>query len=117
MKPLEADRTRPYHYRAYNAAAIVTNSRIAEYIGYNTWNITTKSGANVQTAVDFAMTFNAGTEDPTELYPPLAAVASTYGDSSGKYAAWLAQQDPQYPGEAWYFWNQVRRCISHLTLY
>ncbi|KAG8936109.1 hypothetical protein FRC03_011176 [Tulasnella sp. 419] len=105
-QPLEADRTRPYHYRAYNAAAITTNSRIAEYIGYDTWNITTSEGATVQTAVDFAMQQPAGQEDPTELYPPVAAVAAHYGDPTGKYAAWLAQKDPQYPSNAWFFYNQ-----------
>lgn len=105
-QPLESARTRPYHYRAYNAAAIITINRIAEYIGLNTWKTPTTANVTVQQAVDFAMTKPAGTEDPTELYPDVAAVASHYGDPDGKYAAWLAQQDNTYPGQAYYFWEQ-----------
>ncbi|KAG8986465.1 hypothetical protein FRB90_003989, partial [Tulasnella sp. 427] len=105
-QPLESARTRPYHYRAYNAAAIITINRIADYMGWNTWNITTKDGVTVKEAVDYAMTMPAGSEDPTELYPDVAAMASYYKDPNNKYSGWLAQQDNTYPGQAYYFWEQ-----------
>ncbi|KAG8908744.1 hypothetical protein FRB99_002982 [Tulasnella sp. 403] len=105
-QPLEASRTRPYHYRAYNAAALITIHRVAEYIGWDTWNITTTAGTTVKDAVDFTMTVPPGNDDPTELFPDVAAIASQYGDANGKYAAFLAQKDPTYPGEAYFFWEQ-----------
>ncbi|KAG9030913.1 hypothetical protein FRB95_003423 [Tulasnella sp. JGI-2019a] len=105
-QPLESARTRPYHYRAYNAAAVITIHRIGDYLGLNTWNTTTAAGANIQTAVDFAMPIAPGADAPDELYPDVAAIASHFGDPTGKYAAWLAQKDPLYPAEANFFWSQ-----------
>jgi len=105
-QPLESARTRPYHYRAYNAAAIIVISRIAEYIGWDTWTIPSKAGTNLKNAVDYAMTIGAGADDPTELYPVVAAVAAHYGDPGNKYASWLAGKDGTYPGEAFFFWEQ-----------
>ncbi|CCO33990.1 hypothetical protein BN14_08081 [Rhizoctonia solani AG-1 IB] len=44
-----------------------------------------------------------GEEDYTkELFPPLAAIASVYGDPDGKYAAFLKEKDPNYPGSGYY---------------
>ncbi|KAG8872918.1 hypothetical protein FRB97_007258 [Tulasnella sp. 331] len=105
-QPLESARTRPYHYRAYNAAAVITIHRIAEYMGVDTWNTSTAAGANIQTAIDFAMPIAPGADLPSELYPDVAAVAAHFGDPTGKYAAWLAEKDPLYPGEANFFWEQ-----------
>ncbi|KIO27783.1 hypothetical protein M407DRAFT_72627 [Tulasnella calospora MUT 4182] len=105
-QPLESARTRPYHYRAYNAAAIITINRIADYIGWNTWNITTKAGVTVKEAVDFAMTKPAGDEAADELYPDVAAIGSQFNDPDGKYSSWLAQQDNTYPGQAYFLWEQ-----------
>ncbi|KAG9028163.1 hypothetical protein FRB95_006779 [Tulasnella sp. JGI-2019a] len=106
-QPLEAVRTLPYHYRAYNIGGILCINRIAEYLGWNAWDITTTAGKTVQDATNFAMTQN-NTEngDLSEMYPNVAAVASHYGDPSGKYSTYLAQHDPVYPGEAWFFYNQ-----------
>ncbi|QRW06180.1 alginate lyase [Ceratobasidium sp. AG-Ba] len=104
-QPLETDRTRPYHYRAYNLMAMVVNAKIGSYVGItDAWNRTSKSGAGIQQACDYAMTMPAtGEEDYTlELFPPLAAVASVYGDPDGKYAKWLASKAPDYPSNAWY---------------
>lgn len=83
-----------------------TINRIAEHMGWDTWKTTTKDGVTVKAAIDYAMTKPAGSEDPTELYPDVAAVAMHYGDPDGKYAAWLAQEDTLYPGEAFFFWEQ-----------
>lgn len=41
-----------------------------------------------------------------ELYPPMAAVASMYGDEGGRYAAFLAKADPGYAAEPYFLWNQ-----------
>jgi len=105
-QPLESARTRPYHYRAYNAAAILTIHRIAAYLNWDTRNIKTAQNATAQTAVDYAMTQPPGQDDPTELWPVVASTASLYGDPDGTYAAFLAQKDPAYPGEAFFFWDQ-----------
>ncbi|KAF7972126.1 hypothetical protein HWV62_18848 [Athelia sp. TMB] len=105
-QPLEAARTRPYHYRCYNLAAMITNARIAEYLGTSFWNKTTAQGATIQTALDYTMTVPPGADLPAELYPNIAAVAATYGDPTGKYASWLAQADNTYPAQAYFFWDQ-----------
>lgn len=41
-----------------------------------------------------------------ELYPPIAATASIYGDPNGKYAAFLANGEKTYPYEPYFLWNQ-----------
>lgn len=111
-QPLEAARTRPYHYRAYNLAAMITNARLAEYANRNdpVWNDTTTQGATIKDALDFAMTISAGASGEgkyvSELYPNVAAVASVYGDPEGKYAAFLTKGESQFPLEAHYLWNQ-----------
>ncbi|RDB17371.1 hypothetical protein Hypma_001833 [Hypsizygus marmoreus] len=110
-QPLEAARTRPYHYRAYNLAAMITNARIAEYAGDKSiWNKTTNQGATIKSALDFAITISATDSKETsyteELYPSIAAVASIYGDSEGKYASFLANGEGGYAEEAYFLWNQ-----------
>ena len=42
----------------------------------------------------------------SELYPPVAAVASIYGDPDGKYAAFLANGENTYPDDPYFLWNQ-----------
>jgi len=109
-QPFEAARTHPYHYRCYNIAAMMTNARLAAYVGYSAWNLTTSKGATIQTAVDFAMSMP--TDDPTaqpesELFPPVLAIGSTYGDAGGKYSKWLLQTAGNtYPADASFLWNQ-----------
>ncbi|KAF8310497.1 chondroitin AC/alginate lyase [Clavulina sp. PMI_390] len=93
-QPLEAVRTRPIHYRAYNLAAIITNAAIAQYVGYDAWNITTALGGTIQKATDFAMAQNpapSNEEDAVyEINQIVACVASVYGDPTGKYKQWLS---------------------------
>ncbi|KAI0696536.1 chondroitin AC/alginate lyase [Cytidiella melzeri] len=106
-QPLESARTRPYHYRAYNLAAMITNARIGEYLGIFAWNKTTTAGATIQAAADYAMTVAPGSEDPTELYPDIAAVAATYGDPVNKYRDFLVKANGSaYVVDASFFWNQ-----------
>lgn len=52
------------------------------------------------------MTVAPGDDDPVELYPDVAAVAATYGDPDGKYAAFLAGKDNTYPSEPYFLWDQ-----------
>ncbi|CAE7221817.1 unnamed protein product [Rhizoctonia solani] len=104
-QPLETARTRPYHYRSYNLAAMVVNAKIGAYVGItDAWNRTTKSGAGIKQALDYAMTIPpTGEEDyAKELFPPIAAVASVYGDPDGKYVEFLRKRDPRYPGSAFF---------------
>jgi len=112
-QPLEAARTRPYHYHAYNLAAMIVNARIQAYAGDKTvWNKTTNQGATIKTALDFAMTLNAassGEADYTaELYPSVAAIGATYGDADNKYSTFLANGVPgsNYAQEAYFLWDQ-----------
>uniref|UniRef100_A0A8H7XTG2 Alginate lyase domain-containing protein n=1 Tax=Psilocybe cubensis TaxID=181762 RepID=A0A8H7XTG2_PSICU len=111
-QPLEAARTRPYHYRAYNLAAMITNARLAKYADPSStvWNTTTTAGATIKTALDFAMTLPASTSGETsyteELYPDVAAVASVYGDPDGKYLAFLKKGDPKFIAQPYIVWNQ-----------
>ncbi|KAI0074707.1 chondroitin AC/alginate lyase [Panus rudis PR-1116 ss-1] len=105
-QPFESERTRPYHYRAYNLAAMITNARLAEYVGYNAWNVTSKEGATIQSACDYAMA-HFGTDAASELYPVVGAVAAVYGDPDGKYAKFLLQNNGKdYPADASFLWNQ-----------
>ncbi|KAI0320973.1 chondroitin AC/alginate lyase [Amylostereum chailletii] len=105
-QPLEAARTRPYHYRAYNIVAMITNARIAEYAGWDAWNVTSSSGATIQTALDYAMTIDPGDDAPAELYPSVASVGATYGDSDGTYAAFLSNKVQSYPEEPYFLFDQ-----------
>ncbi|KAG6884546.1 hypothetical protein C0993_010215 [Termitomyces sp. T159_Od127] len=104
-------RTRPYHYHAYNLAAMITNARLSAYAGNpSVWNKTTNEGSTIKTALDFAMNLSAADSNETsytaELYPSVAAVGSVYGDAEGKYADFLAKGQPTYAEEAYFLWNQ-----------
>ncbi|KAF9452091.1 chondroitin AC/alginate lyase [Macrolepiota fuliginosa MF-IS2] len=111
-QPLEAARTRPYHYRAYNLAAMITNARLSQYADPQNpvWNKTTKEGATIKDALNFAMTISASAskEDnyTSELFPNIVAVASVYGDPDGKYVSFMKQAEPQFAAEADYLWDQ-----------
>ncbi|CAE7181175.1 unnamed protein product [Rhizoctonia solani] len=109
-QPLKTVRTRPYHYRAYNLAAIIVNARIGQYVGYDAWQLKTKNGTTIQDACNYAMTFTAtqsgGTGYDAELYPNVVAVATIYGDTDDKYSKWLASRDTSFPGQPSFLWNQ-----------
>ncbi|KAF9473986.1 chondroitin AC/alginate lyase [Pholiota conissans] len=111
-QPLEAVRTRPYHYHSYNLAAMITNARIEKYADPSStvWNKTTAEGATIKTALDFALGLSASATGESkyveELYPNVAAVAAVYGDAGGKYDAFLKQGEPGFMGEPYILWNQ-----------
>ncbi|EMD36929.1 hypothetical protein CERSUDRAFT_114842 [Gelatoporia subvermispora B] len=106
-QPLESARTRPYHYRAYNLAAMITNARLAAYLSYSAWNLTSSAGATVQDALNYAMVQSPGTESASEIYPDVAAVAAAYGDPSGTYASFLLKQaGTAYVEDPAFLWDQ-----------
>ncbi|KAF8208077.1 chondroitin AC/alginate lyase [Mycena galopus ATCC 62051] len=111
-QPFEAIRTHPYHYRNYNLGAMITNARILKFTdpSANPWNITTKDGTTIQDALNFVMTVNYNTSGEAgaieEIYPNIAAVASEYGDPTGKYVAFLQKDFPDYAWDADFLWDQ-----------
>lgn len=110
-QPFETARTRPYHYRAYNLAAMITSARLSQYADPSdqVWHKPTKGGATIKDAADFAMGFHASDSHEGgagELYPNVAAVASVYGDPDGKYLAYLKQVSSDFPEDASYLWDQ-----------
>ncbi|KAH8982367.1 chondroitin AC/alginate lyase [Lactarius hatsudake] len=105
-QPFEAERTRPFHYRSYNLAAMITNARLAAHIGFNAWNLTTSTGGSIKAAIDFTMTVPPKDEPASELFPSVGAGAAVYGDPQGKYAAFLSRSQEDYPSQPWFFWDQ-----------
>ncbi|TYJ55669.1 hypothetical protein B9479_003572 [Cryptococcus floricola] len=111
-QPLESARTRPYHYRAYNLMALVTNAQMGDFVGLSpsAWERTTSSNATLTDALTYAMAQNytdSGEEGQIKmLNPVVAAVASKYGDDDGTYAAYLKQTDPYFPGQPYFALNK-----------
>ncbi|KAJ7108349.1 chondroitin AC/alginate lyase [Mycena crocata] len=110
-QPMEASRSRPYHYRNFNLAGMITNARLLKYADptSDVWN-TTSNGATIQKALDFLMTTKASAKNEVnvtaELYPNIAAVAATYGDSKGKYVKFLNASGFPYAQDASFLWDQ-----------
>ncbi|KAJ7116999.1 alginate lyase-domain-containing protein [Mycena epipterygia] len=110
-QPLEASRTRPYHYRNFNLAGMITNARLLTYAAPTSkgWNATA-NGATIQKTVDFLMTVNpasTGERNVTaELYPNVAAIASVYGDPDGKYVRFLNSSGFPYADDSTFLWDQ-----------
>ncbi|KAJ6519628.1 chondroitin AC/alginate lyase [Mycena sanguinolenta] len=105
-QPFEAARTRPYHYRAFNLEALITNAKLGDQMGLNFWTVESKYGATIQSAVDYAMKQDPKHEDVTEIFPHVAAAAGAYGDPSGKYAAFLKKMDPQCETQPYWYYDQ-----------
>ncbi|KAH6903268.1 alginate lyase-domain-containing protein [Coprinopsis sp. MPI-PUGE-AT-0042] len=108
-QPFETARTRPYHYRAYNLAAMIINAKIEKYVdpSSDVWERTSSTSATIKTALDFAMQFNPSDTDEAhwaaELYPAVVAVASIFGDPDGKYLAFMKKAEPQFHKEPYFF--------------
>ncbi|GJJ06835.1 hypothetical protein Clacol_001031, partial [Clathrus columnatus] len=111
-QPFESVRTRPYHYRAYNLCAMITNAHIQQYLNKssNVWNWRTKQGATIQMALDYAMNISPELTNETthidEIFPDVAAIAAVYGDSSNRYMDFLRFKAPEYTKQPYYFWYQ-----------
>ncbi|KAF8213268.1 alginate lyase-domain-containing protein [Mycena galopus ATCC 62051] len=107
-QPFEAVRTRPYHYRTFNLEAMIasTNAKLGDQLGMNFWTAESKQNATIQTALDYAMGLDPGKEDGTEILPHVAAVAAAYGDTTGKYTAFLEKNDGSYQTQAYWYYDQ-----------
>ncbi|KAJ7783569.1 chondroitin AC/alginate lyase [Mycena maculata] len=105
-QPLEAVRTRPFHYRCFNLEALITLAKLGDQLGLNLWSSQSKYKATIQTAMDFVMTLDPKDEDGTEACPHAAAVSAAYGDPTGKYAAFLGRECPQYRSQSYFFYDQ-----------
>ncbi|KAF7331536.1 Chondroitin AC/alginate lyase [Mycena kentingensis (nom. inval.)] len=118
-QPLEATRTRPYHYRNFNIAGMITAARLLKYAdpSSNVWNTSSMaSGATIQAALDFTMGVDPSKDQPdgydslaqvtAEIYPNVAAVASTYGDPDGKYLKFLKESGFPYADDPFFVWEQ-----------
>ena len=88
IQPFEAVRTRNYHYRTFNIAAMIvrlypsllriqltnqkisldhahaphaqTNARLGSHLGFDAWNLTTSSGSTIKSALDFTISLGTG---------------------------------------------------------
>ncbi|KAJ1311739.1 hypothetical protein OPQ81_010209 [Rhizoctonia solani] len=105
-QPLEAVRTRPFHYRCFNLEAMITNAKLGDYIGINYWSTRTKYGATIQTAVDYLISLDPGNERVEDALPHVAAVAAVYGDPHRKYASYLKSGNPNYGKKSYWFYDQ-----------
>ncbi|KAJ6550100.1 alginate lyase-domain-containing protein [Mycena capillaripes] len=110
-QPMEAIRTRPYHYRNFNLAGMITNARLLAYADPDAkpWNAAA-NGTTIQKVADFLMTIDPAASgeqnDMNEIYPNVAAVASAYGDSDGKYVKFLNARGFPYVDEPTFLWSQ-----------
>ncbi|KAI0068276.1 chondroitin AC/alginate lyase [Artomyces pyxidatus] len=105
-QPFEAVRTRPFHYRAFNLEAMITNAKLGDELGVDFWTAKSKYGASIQTAVNYLMTVDPRGEDPLDAVPHVAAVAAAYGDPSGKYMAYLQRVQSTYRSRPYWFYDQ-----------
>ncbi|KAG8684390.1 hypothetical protein FRC09_015423 [Ceratobasidium sp. 395] len=105
-QPLEAVRTRPFHYRCFNLEAIITNAKLGDYIGANFWDYKSKYGATIQTAVNYVMSLDPNGEKVEEALPHVAAVAAAYGDPRGDYARYLKKGNRNYAKKPFWFYDQ-----------
>jgi hypothetical protein len=83
-----------------------TAAKIGSQLGQNYWDVTTRQGATIKTAIDYLMKLNPGSEDISELCPHIAAALAAYGDPAGQYLNFLKRCDPDYAGRPYWFYNQ-----------
>ncbi|KZS92921.1 chondroitin AC/alginate lyase [Sistotremastrum niveocremeum HHB9708] len=105
-QPLEAVRTRPFHYRCFNIEAMLTNAKLGDQLGMNYWTFKTKYGATIQTAINYVMSLNPGKEDGSEAYPHVAAAAAAYGDPQKKYINYLRSKSSSYTSQSFWYYDQ-----------
>ncbi|ODN80579.1 hypothetical protein L202_02771 [Cryptococcus amylolentus CBS 6039] len=104
-------RTRPYHYRAYNLLALVTNAEIGDFVGLEPsgWERKTNVGTGLREALEYAMQQDPETTEEynqrKQLAPSIAAAIRKFGDPDGKYADFLYTIDPYYINQPWYALN------------
>ena len=92
--------------RSSNAIFLQTNAKLGDQVGVNFWSTKSKYGATIQDALNFVMSKGPGKEDITDIFPLVAAVAAAYGDSNGKYDAYLRKNDKKYQSAPYYYYDQ-----------
>lgn len=111
-QPLESARTRPYHYRAFNLMALVTNAQFGDFVGLSpsAWERRSAANTTLIDALHYAMLQNyTASNELTQgraLNPVVAAVSAKYGDPDNKYANFLKSADPYFPGQPWFALNE-----------
>ncbi|KGB74556.1 hypothetical protein CNBG_0394 [Cryptococcus deuterogattii R265] len=111
-QPLESARTRPYHYRAFNLMALVTNAQFGDFVGLSpsAWERRSAANTTIVDALHFAMLQNyTASNELTQsraLNPVVAAISAKYGDPDNKYANFLKSSDPYFPGQPWFALNE-----------
>jgi hypothetical protein len=90
-QPEELQRTRPWHYAAYNLQAMVLLARLGERAGVDLWHYQTPDGRSIRKAIGWLLPFALGTTawsppdldglKPAELWPVLRAAASALKDA------------------------------------
>ncbi|KAI0088278.1 chondroitin AC/alginate lyase [Irpex rosettiformis] len=120
-QPLESSRTRPFHYRAYNLAAMITTARIADYISLSpsVWTKTTSAGSTITSALSFSMSHLGDATSDTEkqeLYPLVASVAAGVGDANNTYSKFLSHNDgSRYITDPTFFWSQPLSDLGYVA--
>lgn len=111
-QPLESARTRPYHYRAFNLMALVTNAQFGDFVGLSpsAWERRSAANTTIVDAVHYAMLQNYTTSNESNqrksLNPVVAVISAKYGDPDNKYANFLKSTDPYFPGQPWFALNE-----------
>lgn len=101
----------PINSLAERTLLLQTNARLLTYAAPTSkgWNAMA-NGATIQKTVDFLMTINPASTSETnvtaELYPNVAAIASVYGDSDGKYVKFLNSSGFPYADDPTFLWDQ-----------
>lgn len=140
-QPLEWARTKPFHYICFNLEAMIvspslpllsspseyicipqTLAKLADQINVNYWTRKSRYGATIQDAVNYAMSVapkSSKSEDVTQVLPHVLAADAVYGDSDGKYAAFVKKWSPSstpYQEQSWWFYDQRAAFQSNALL-
>lgn len=83
------------------------NAKLGDYIGLDFWTTKTRYGATIQTAVDFLMNIKEKSEEISEVYPHIAAIAAAYGDPYGRYNSALRKGSAAYTRQPYWFYDQA----------
>jgi len=105
-EPLEAVRTRPWHYRCFNVEAMIVNAKLGDYLGMNFWNEKTRYGGTLQSAVDHIIGLNPGKENVQEVIPHVAVIAAAYGDTGNKYLKYIQSKKSDYAQQSFWLYDQ-----------
>ena len=88
-------------------SCLQTNAKIGDQLGLNLWEVKSRYGATIQTALDYTMSLDPKTEDVLEVLPHVASVAAAYGDPKGKYAAFMGKIMSDYQSKSFWLYDQT----------